>query len=69
MDGDRGGSSQCVGNGEGGGLSTPFGIPVVWHSFGEVDVFLPYTDGRCHADPDMEQYVNFFVQLRIASSS
>jgi hypothetical protein len=28
---------------------------VVWHSFGEVDVFLPYTDGRCHADPDMEE--------------
>jgi hypothetical protein len=37
------------------GRKVPYGIPVVWHSSGEVDVFLPYEDERWHADPHMDE--------------
>ena len=33
------------------GQFLPFGMPVVWHLSGEVDVFVPYADGRWRADP------------------
>ena len=37
------------------GQRVTFGVPVVWHTSGEVDVFVPYDDGRWHADPHLDE--------------
>jgi hypothetical protein len=51
------------------GQRVPFGIPVVWHTSGEVDVFVPYEDGRWHADPHMEENPMRIRQLLQSGSS